>query len=153
MVKNDFQRRFKEPPLLHRLQRYGVCSIVHLTVPVKAFPRVVPLRYPVLKMVLSGTVAIREPPLKIYFQAPVNLISMVVAVLQPLFETVFPTMAMEMQPLLKTFFFVLGALGLNKSPLKIYLQVWFHSNCTVPEINFKLLKFPAIFEIAFCIRL
>jgi len=81
-----------------------------------------------LKMVLSGTVAIREPPLKIYFQAPVNLISMVVAVLQPLFETVFPTMAMEMQPLLKTFFFVLGALGLNKSPLKIYLKVWFCSN-------------------------
>ena len=120
MVKNDFQRRFKEPPQLHRSQRYGLCSIAHLTVPVKAFPRVVPLRYPVLKMVLSGTVAIREPPLKIYFQAPVNLISMVVAVLQPLFETVFPTMAMEMQPLLKTFFFVLGALGLNKSPLKIY---------------------------------
>jgi len=55
-------------------------------------------------MVLSGTVAIREPPLKIYFQAPVNLISMVVAVLQPLFETVFPTMAMEMQLLPKTFF-------------------------------------------------
>jgi hypothetical protein len=31
-------------------------------------------------MVLSGTAAIRELPLKIYFQTPVNLISMAVAV-------------------------------------------------------------------------
>lgn len=116
-VKNDFQHRFKEPPLLHQSQRYGVCSIGHLIVPIKAFPRVVPLRYLLLKMVLSGTVAIREPPLKIYFQAPVNLISMVVAVLQPLFETVFPTMAMEMQLLL---FFCFSC---NRS-LKLFFQRW-----------------------------
>ena len=100
-----------------------------LTVPGNTFLGAVPLGYLLLKIAFSGTVAVRQPPLKILFRGgcsnnttPVNYFSVAVAALQPPLKMFYSRTAAPTQ-----------------QPLKMHLQVQF--NEPPLKIRFKLFEF------------